>query len=96
MVNKASRKVYTLDIATQLQLAKIERKDRRYRMWATVAFGILFTVGILGIYYQNTLAQQNKTHIDCIVKLLATPIPVGKSQKVIVDALGTCNIRTTP
>lgn len=93
LLEKKSKEVLVLDSTTRELLRSIEHKDSRRRFWATVAFLCLITVGIIGIYRQNQLADQNKQHIDCIVKLLATPQRPGTTHKFISDPVQTCNIK---
>lgn len=89
---KKSKEVHVLDTATQHLITSIERKNRRALVWFAVSWTILLAVGVFGIYSQNRIAAQNKTHIDCIVKLLATPQKPGTTHKFITDASQTCNI----
>lgn len=93
ILEKKSQEVQVLDETTRELLASIERKDKRRRFWGTMAFLILFLTGITSVYYTIALSRQNKEHIDCIVKLLATPQKPGTTHKFISG--DTCNIKFT-
>lgn len=90
ILEQKSREVEVLDKTTKELLTSMESNDRKRRRWGTVAFLVLFLVGITSIYYTIDLSRQNKEHIDCIVKLLVTPVKAA--HKVIVDPNGKCNI----
>lgn len=97
-----AREVKTLDTATQDLLKSVKKKNNRALLAAIIAFSLLFLVGVItlvfvlkGINRQNQLAQQNTNHIDCIVKLLATPLPSNKEHKVIEYLGATCKVRFT-
>lgn len=47
------------------------------------------------IKLQNVIAAQNKQHIDCIIKDLATPQQPGTNHKFISDLSSQCNIKFT-
>lgn len=94
-VSIKSAQAHKLNEATEELISSIQHKDKRLRMWAIISWTVLLSVGVGGIYRQNQIAQQNKSHIDCIVKLLATPLPKGQVHKVISDASNTCNINFT-
>jgi len=87
-----SKEAHNINQAAQELIDKIHDKDRRLTFWATTFFSVLFIVGIVGIYYQNKIANQNKQHIDCIVKLFTTPLPPNARTRVITNPSGTCNI----
>lgn len=89
-VRHQNEKTQILDEETQEVLANIRIKDARFRRTAIIFFSILFLIGVVGIYYQNKLAHESKQHLDCIVKLLATPSTHGQTRQ-IVD-LSTCQI----
>ena len=72
-----------LDKATREIIYKIDKNDRRLRLSAYTFMSILLIVGIIGIFSQTHLAQQNKNHIDCIIKDLSTPLPPGDKARVI-------------
>lgn len=86
-----------LDEATQTIILRIDKNDRRLRFSAYIFMSILLIVGIIGIFYQNHLATQNKNHIDCIIKDLATPQKPGTQHKYIdsLNGLEACNIKFT-
>lgn len=87
---------------TEALMVSIANNNRKFRMWASVAVFLLtatLTIGVIGIYQgnnaihlQNQIATSNKQHIDCIVKLLATPQKPGTTHKFISNASQTCNI----
>lgn len=81
---------HVLDQATQALITSIEIKDARFRRYLLVFWTLLFLIAIVGIYNQNALANKSKQHIDCIVKLLASP---DRQSKVITDPYGSCNIK---
>lgn len=91
----ASRKAHVLDAETQAVLASVKHKNGLAIGAFIVCWSALLLVGIIGIYRQNQIAQTNKEHIDCIVKLLATPIPADKQHKIITDATNSCGILFT-
>lgn len=90
-VEEKRKELEILDRETQSILREMRRKDRRARSMSIALFLVLFIIGITGILYQNKLATQNKDHIDCIIKLLATPSKPGQVRR-IVD-LTTCGIQ---
>ncbi len=92
---QASDKAATLDKETRHLLDTAKKKNTHVFLMAMFFYSILLVLGILGIWRQNQIANQNKSHIDCIVKLLATPLPPGKGHKVITDASATCGISFT-
>lgn len=92
-VQTADRKAEVLDKETQAVLLHVRKSNTKAIRWFTVCWTILIIVGVFGIYKQNEIANQNKQHIDCIVKLLATPQAPGTSHKFITDASQTCNIK---
>lgn len=96
ILEKKSKEVKVLDETTQALLVSIEQKDRKRRFWYTIAFLMLLTVGIAGVYYQNYLAAQNKEHIDCIIKDLSTPLPQNSRSKYIDVLSNECHIKFTP
>lgn len=72
-VRESTAKAHALDAETQAIIESIRHKDSRLRITATIFFTILFVIGLLGIYYQNKLAQQNRSnglaivnYLDCI------------------------------
>lgn len=92
-VKPASQEPLVIDTAALM--LSIARNNKKSRLWAAIAtailIGTLFT-GVVGIYYQNSIANKNKQHIDCIVKLFTTPLPPGAKSRVIVDPAGACSI----
>lgn len=95
-ITKLDRKreeIQHLDEATQTIIRRIDKNDRRLRLSAYTFMTILLAIGVIGILYQNHIATKNQQHIDCIVKLLATPQKPGTTHKFITDASETCNIK---
>lgn len=90
-VAQKSNQAAVLDAETQSVLHSLREKDRRFRFTATAFFLILFSVGVLGIYYQNELANQNKNHIDCVVRLFTTPVSPGQGR--YIKDLNSCHIQ---
>lgn len=95
VLEQKSKQIRVLDATTQALLADIAIKDRKQRFWASVAFALLMVVGVVGLYYQNYLSVQNKAHIDCIIKDLATPRPPDTQQKYIELLGNECHIKFT-
>lgn len=93
-VEQKHQEVVALDKVTQEIIDRIHRNDRRFRIWGTICFLVLFGVGVVGIFYQNKLAAENKQHIDCIVKLFATHASPGQTRR-IAD-LDSCKIQVGP
>lgn len=92
ILEKKGEQIKVLDETTRELLASMERKDVRRRYWASLAFAALLMVGILGIYRQNQIANNNKQHIDCIVKLFTQQ---NRQNKRITD-INTCKISLSP
>lgn len=90
-VEQKRKELKVLDKETQHIITEMRRKDSRARTISIVFFLVLFTIGVVGIFYQNKLAQANKEHIDCIIKLLATPSKPGHVRTI--HDLATCQIR---
>lgn len=88
----AADKAHTLDKVTQDIIQRQDKKDRIFRRWCYTTFIILLALAILGIFEQNHVAQQNKQHIDCIVKLFTSP---NRANKIITNPEGDCNIELT-
>lgn len=87
-----------LDEATQAIIMQIDKNDRRLRLAGFFTLSLLLIVGIVGIFYQNHIATQNKQHIDCIIKDLSTPQKPGTDHKYIdyPSVLSKdCNIKFT-
>lgn len=75
-----------LTIATEDLMKTIEKNNRKARNLgglAIVMLLIIITIGVIGIYQQNSIAKANKNHIDCIIKDLSTPLPSDKKSRVI-------------
>lgn len=95
-LNKSTAKAHALDEATQELIHSIRKNDNRLRTWILVSWTVLLLVGVFGIYKQNEIANANKAHIDCIVKLFTTPQPPGAtSHRVIVNPDAACKIKVT-
>lgn len=94
-LNAAANKAHVLDDATQKLLGDVKRKNNRATRWFVISWTVLLLVGIGGIFYQNYIANANKRHIDCIVKLLASPLPAGARARVLTNPSTTCNIKFT-
>lgn len=93
---KKQEEIAHLDAATQAIIQRLNKNDRRLQFWAFLSLSLLLVVGLFGIFKQNQIANANKGHIDCIVKLLATPLPEGAKGRVLSNPSTTCNIRFTP
>lgn len=93
VLEQKAKQVKVLDQVTQDLLASFEAKDRKRRNWTTMAFCALLLAISIGIYYQFDLAAQNKRHIDCIVKLLATPTQTGQTRHIV--NLSSCQIKVS-
>ncbi len=89
----AAERAHIINETIQSTLHRQEKNDRRFRFWSYATLSIILCVGIGGIYYQNHIANQNKQHLDCIVKLFATPTPPFARTKFIQDASNKCNIK---
>lgn len=94
-LDKKAEEVRVLDTATQDLLATVKNKNNKAIKWFVISWTLLFALGVFGIFKQNQIANANKTHIDCIVKLLATPLPAGSKSRVLTNPSTTCNIRFT-
>lgn len=92
-VDKKSEETHVLDAATQALLTSIEKKDARFRRWLLVFWTLLLIVAVIGIFNQDVIANNNKQHIDCVVKLFTSP---NRGQKIITDPNGRCNIQFSP
>lgn len=82
-VKKAVNKAHRLDAASQDLRASAKKKWNRAIVLCCVAFLILLSIGVAGIFYQNHYALESKNHIDCIIKDLSTPLPAGAKSRVI-------------
>lgn len=94
-VKKAADKAHYLDQETRATLTAVRKKNSKAVTWFIISWTILLLVGLGGIYQQNRIANQNKKHIDCIVKLLASPLPIGARARVLTNPSTTCNIKFT-
>lgn len=97
-LQKKQEEIKHLDSATQAVITRINQNDRRLRISGFFAICVLLLVGITGIFYQNHLASQNKKHIDCIIKDLATPPPKNTppdARKYIANLETDCQIKFT-
>lgn len=92
-LNRASEKAHVLDDTIQEILSRQEHKDRRFRLSAYILLGLVLSLGVIGIFEQNHIANQNKQHIDCVVKLFTTPLPVTYRSRTITNPGTTCDIR---
>lgn len=92
---QAVEKAHTLDEATQATIESVKKKNYRAIQWFIISWTILFSLAVFGIYKQNEIAAQNKKHIDCIIKDLATPQKPGTSHKYIENLSTDCNIKFT-
>lgn len=95
-LDRKAEEIQHLDEATQAILHKLNKSDIRLQISAFVLLFIVVTSGVAGIFYQNHYALQNKRHIDCIIKDLATPQKPGTTHKYITDLQTECNIKFTP
>lgn len=97
ILERKSKEVKVLDETTQALLASMEKNDRKHRFWQNIALISLLFLAVLGLGYQDYLAQQSKHHIDCIIKLSETPIPAdAKSRYIAINTINdTCQIKFT-
>lgn len=96
----ATDKAHHLDEASQILRASAKKKWNKAIISASLAFFTLLVIGIIGLAYQNHYALQNKNHIDCIIKDLATPLPAdAPNARKYIDIRSTltadCNIKFT-
>lgn len=82
-VQIASERVKALDTETQNLLSDVRSKNSKALRWFAASWTILFILAVGGLYYQNKLATQSKSHIDCIIKDLSTPQAPGTTHKYI-------------
>lgn len=86
----------TSDLMTKIEKANV--RARNVGLATLVLVTVLVGLGVVGIYKQNQLASDNKKHIDCIIKDLATPPPKGTppdARKYITNLETDCNIQFT-
>lgn len=93
-VQLAAERAHLLDTETQTVLRNVRSKSNKAIWWFVACWTILFILAIGGLIYQNRIANSNRQHIDCIVKLLATPQKPGTTHKFISN-LSECNIKFT-
>lgn len=91
-VDKASEHANTLDTETQALLHSVRSKNNKAVKWFIVSWTILFLLAVGGILRQTQIASQSKNHLDCIVKLFATPLPKDQRSRTISNPDTTCNI----
>lgn len=92
-VKQAADKAHAIDEATQETLGNVAKKNNLAIRWFIICWTILLLVGVSGIVYQNEIARANKSHIDCIVKLLATPTTSGQTRHIV--NLASCQIKVS-
>lgn len=91
-VKKAADKAHYLDEQTRQVLTNVRKKNSKAVTWFIVSWTILLVLGIGGIVQQNRIANQNKKHIDCVVKLFTVPLPIGARSRTLSNPSTTCNI----
>lgn len=94
-VVQASEQVKVLDEETQALLSSVKRNNTKAISWFIACWTILFLLAVGGIWKQNLIAAQNKQHIDCIIKDLATPQKPGTQHKYIENLSTDCKIKFT-
>lgn len=90
--NKAtqkSREANELNQATESILSDIRRKDIKFRTWLIITLTVLLGLAVFGVYRQNQIANQNKAHIDCIVKLFTS---TDRANKIITSTANACDV----
>lgn len=94
-VTRASEHARAIDEETQALLSSVKNRNSRAIGWFIVSWTILFILSLVGLYYQNHLASQNKQHIDCIIKDLSTPQQPGKTKYIDYRSVlsSDCNIK---
>lgn len=88
-VIEKSRQAHELNDVTESILKDIRTKDIKFRTSLILTLIVLLGLGVFGIYKQNEIANQNKAHIDCIVKLFTSPT---RATEVITNSTSTCDI----
>lgn len=98
-VETAANKAHALDEAGQTLRENARKKWNKSLMAFIACFLVLFGLGVASyirinqsITKQNEIAQQNKQHIDCVVKLFTTPLPKEARSRTISNPSTTCNI----
>lgn len=94
-IKKAADKAHYLDSETRELLGNVRKKNSRALMWFTISWSIVVLIGVIGIIRQDQIAEENQHHIDCIVKLFSTPLPVNAHSRVIKKPSSTCDIQFT-
>lgn len=92
-VNQASKQANVLNEETRKVLDNAKKKNTKALVVGMIFYTILLLTILGGYVYQDILANQNKKHIDCIVKLLASPLPPGSRARVLTNPSTTCNIK---
>lgn len=92
-IEQKQEEIQHLDTATQAIIKRLNKNDQRLRFSALLAISLLMVVGVFGIYKQNQIANKNKEHIDCIIKLFTTPTSSGQTRRII--DLESCQIKVT-
>lgn len=82
-IRKNNEDIAHLDAATQEIILRLNSSDKKLKVAAFCLIVVLLATGVIGVLYQNHYALQNKNHIDCIIKDLATPQPAGTAHKYI-------------
>lgn len=82
-LDKKNEEIKHLDVATQAIIMRLNKSDNRLKVSAFILIVILLASAVIGIFYQNHYALQNKNHVDCIIKDLSTPLPPGAKARVI-------------
>lgn len=94
-VAKASTVAHSLEDAGVDLRKSVKRKWNIAGILAGAAFLVLLAAAVFGIIEQDRIANQNKQHIDCIVKLFTTPLPSTAKSRTIINPSSTCNIQFT-
>lgn len=94
-IKEAAKKAHYLDDETQALLQSVKKKNNKAVAWFVICWSVLLVVGVGGICIQVAISDQNKKHIDCIVKLFTTPLPSSARSRAIENPSTTCNIRFT-
>lgn len=92
-VTDKTKEAYTLNAEIQAILDSQKRKFNLFYFFLVLFYTSLLIVGMFGIYKQNQIAQQNKNHLDCIIKLSETPLGPTDRAKYIDNLNNTCQVR---
>lgn len=105
-VAKAANRANVLGQETDHLLDSVKRKNSRAIWWFIFSWSLLFLVAVITLFFvlrginrQNQLAQQNSDHIDCVIKVLSTPLPAGSAHKYTdykSRLTADCHIKFTP